>query len=597
MKKTAILCVLLIILNILPAASQGSVNVRVTDDDNGIITISGEAPPDTIVSIMIINPGYSVDDIDLSEDKADSEVVQYFGTVLSQNGLFSKEIKINTKCGGEYTIITRNGDDIISETIFSFYPNKELILSPQEDETTSNNPLLKAYIKDADNVKFYINDVLVKEFISPSANNIYEYKFEENRLGTKYFDVIYTKGNEVKIISEVFKQDETVEYKSGNDLNDEFKISSHGNNKLSYEAKSDGSMYYYLKSAVPDGNSYLNHDIGLIGGRYCMETDIKLNRTTDYVYFEFGFNTKGIESISDGYVTPNLIGTYPKLFDSNGKILGTDKAYSANEWMHLKYVLDFNLHQAELYIDDSISKTQVFPDILQNENAKLYNKFRLKAWNGSVGNASDMGFYLKNTRFYNEGNMPIFTGLYYDGKAADKVISSASKTITFSFDREFDDLLFLSDNVRFIVGGKEIKGTAENTDGKSISFKPEDKLDVFKNAALEIDISQNKIIVPFYIGNSDCVYIAPIMNNLTNGCAVVYTKIINGAKEAKKLKMFLAKYSDNDRKKLCQIGVSDVYIPMGDASVAQVSGADLDCSRVMLWGENLRPLSFFDIHS
>lgn len=117
MKKIAMLCVLCILLSALPALAQNStVDVQVTDLKNDIITISGEAPNDKLVTVLILNPDYTFSDI-----KQES-AIQHFGAVLSKNGTFRLKVKMNAQEGGEYRVVVQTGGEKIEETSFSFYP-------------------------------------------------------------------------------------------------------------------------------------------------------------------------------------------------------------------------------------------------------------------------------------------------------------------------------------------------------------------------------------------------------------------------------------------------------------------------------------------
>lgn len=126
MKKIALLCVICLLLTVLPGAvSAEGVLVEVTDVAGDIVTVSGSAPNDTIVTVMILNPGMGVGDI----ASKDFEAVQYMGSVYSKDGEFECEIKMNTGSGankseGAFTVlVSLNGKLIYSDKNFIFYSN------------------------------------------------------------------------------------------------------------------------------------------------------------------------------------------------------------------------------------------------------------------------------------------------------------------------------------------------------------------------------------------------------------------------------------------------------------------------------------------
>ena len=60
----ALLCAVCMLGTIVPfsASAESGVKVEVTDVANDIITISGTAPTDSVVTIKILNPGVKVSD-------------------------------------------------------------------------------------------------------------------------------------------------------------------------------------------------------------------------------------------------------------------------------------------------------------------------------------------------------------------------------------------------------------------------------------------------------------------------------------------------------------------------------------------------------
>ena len=121
MKKIALLCVICILLIVIPCTvSCADISVEIKNTTKDIITVSGLAPLDSEVIIQIYNPDKSVSDINLTNGN-DFATMQYFGTVLSVAGNFSKDIKLNTETGGIFKVVVSiNGDK--SEKLFPYYP-------------------------------------------------------------------------------------------------------------------------------------------------------------------------------------------------------------------------------------------------------------------------------------------------------------------------------------------------------------------------------------------------------------------------------------------------------------------------------------------
>lgn len=127
MKKVALLCVLCLFLTIIPGgvSAEERITVSVTDVSNDIVTVSCSAPVDTVVSVIVLNPGMSVSDIGTTVG-----AVQYMGAVFSEGGKSVHNIKFDTgekpnKNEGEFTIlISINGELIYSDTDFVFYSNE-----------------------------------------------------------------------------------------------------------------------------------------------------------------------------------------------------------------------------------------------------------------------------------------------------------------------------------------------------------------------------------------------------------------------------------------------------------------------------------------
>lgn len=493
----------------------------------------------------------------------------------------------------------------LEKNLFDNESAEAVILAPSRYSDMGENPTLKAYVKDADNVKFYINNKLVKEFTSPAADNTYEFTSNDTTVGTKKFDVVYTKGSEIKMVTGDYEHNGTVDrYKDENDPSRAFEVSKHAQNVMVAEEQADGSTYYHF-SAPRNSNSYIYHvcdsDTGLIGGRFCMETDMKVNTTCDWIWFDIGVNAKGdaTTDISKGYIsdaTPkfSFVGNGNVcLFESDGTIAKTSTTYQKDTWMHLKYVIDFNKQQSELYVDGSNVKTQKFNDAyLAYSNAKIFSKFRL-CYQNSKSTWDQLGFYLKNTKFYNEGesSMPALNSISYDESvAANKVVPASANKIDFVFDKAFDASTITDSNVKVLFDGAEAAGSISSVDGKTITFIPENTLPMNKKASLEISTNvqicgnniPNKYDIAFYIGSENGLH----MSAFEEGNVLAYYIVAGEASQS--VQMILAEYSSDKMTKLDNVWLSKVSLSKGGSGVVSVVKPTSQYNKLLFWNDTFQ---------
>ena len=124
MKKTIILLFLFYMLSYTVYAD--AINITVTDIDKNVITISGDAPVDTIVTLYIFEPGKTINDLSFEDAKENGNVIQYFNKALSANGKYSFPVQMrltdvtSETGGGEYTVEVYLSDVKYSKK-FPFY--------------------------------------------------------------------------------------------------------------------------------------------------------------------------------------------------------------------------------------------------------------------------------------------------------------------------------------------------------------------------------------------------------------------------------------------------------------------------------------------
>lgn len=127
MKKIALICVICLLFSTIPCvASYSNITAVVSDVAGDIVTISGNAPIDSVVTVMILNPGKNTNDIPTS----DIDDVQFMKSFLSKAGTFSCEVKMNTgtlpnKKEGAFTILVNiDGKLVYSDNNFVFYSSQ-----------------------------------------------------------------------------------------------------------------------------------------------------------------------------------------------------------------------------------------------------------------------------------------------------------------------------------------------------------------------------------------------------------------------------------------------------------------------------------------
>lgn len=146
MKKIALLCVICLLFTILPSVvgASSDITISVTNVSQDIVTVSGSAPVDTIVTVMVLNPDKSVSDITTSNIDA----VQYMGSVYSKAGKFTCDVKMNTGSGSDKTegvftvLVSINGKLVYTNENFVFYSNDTKLSYVNDLKTATKSELL-----------------------------------------------------------------------------------------------------------------------------------------------------------------------------------------------------------------------------------------------------------------------------------------------------------------------------------------------------------------------------------------------------------------------------------------------------------------------
>lgn len=115
----AMLCMSLVVV----AADDAAIVVDIKDIANDIITVSGSAAVDEVVTVYILNPGKTETGVSFGPSQSDAAIYQFFGTTLSKGGKYEVDVKIVPvagTAGGTYTIYVISGGKLTS-TSYTFY--------------------------------------------------------------------------------------------------------------------------------------------------------------------------------------------------------------------------------------------------------------------------------------------------------------------------------------------------------------------------------------------------------------------------------------------------------------------------------------------
>ncbi len=148
-KCIALFCAVCIIATMLSCAvfAESDVTVTVSDVTNDIITISGSAPVDTMISIKILKPGVSLSST--ISNATDADDFQFLDVVFSKGGKFSRSIKMDTgvapnKNEGAFTIVVSiNGKRVYYNDNFLFYSNETKLNFVESLKSDSKAQLLE----------------------------------------------------------------------------------------------------------------------------------------------------------------------------------------------------------------------------------------------------------------------------------------------------------------------------------------------------------------------------------------------------------------------------------------------------------------------
>lgn len=127
MKKAIICTLVLMLLFIGTAYAYETPEISVTDVTGDVITVSGVAESDVLpVSLVILNPGYTLDSLSDGSYTSQTEAIQTFKAVYPVNGKFSFEVPMKDTTpegegGGLYTVYITEGETGYDPISYRFY--------------------------------------------------------------------------------------------------------------------------------------------------------------------------------------------------------------------------------------------------------------------------------------------------------------------------------------------------------------------------------------------------------------------------------------------------------------------------------------------
>lgn len=175
------------------------------------------------------------------------------------------------------------------------------------------------------------------------------------------------------------------------------------------------------------------------GGTVYTEFDVKLNTNTDALYladFPMWVNTGTMEDW--------------KLFDSNGKIVGTDFEYPANEWMHISMQFNTVAKIWNVWVDDEQIVTNAPKRATYHANSTRYN-FLLRQKTAKEPGQTRAGYSIDNFRCYAiGGNIENEVSIDFEdsqGMGGYSAAPCVGSSIILSFSKAIDEALLNEENI------------------------------------------------------------------------------------------------------------------------------------------------------
>ena len=193
-----------------------SIYAMVKNAEENIVNFKGYAPNNTNVLLLVLNPGYSINDIEDNDYLTNTSVLQNAVHIKSVGGEYTCDIQFRSDIGGDFPIVAMYNDktvNIVNDNghTFPFYPSGTkkaalVALNGITDETTKED------------MEIIIDDVLTKMSLYKDKLNVQGNKAEFSKLilsGIPYEGSLDSIGKQIRqsmILAALNKQSNNVLY-------------------------------------------------------------------------------------------------------------------------------------------------------------------------------------------------------------------------------------------------------------------------------------------------------------------------------------------------------------------------------------------------
>jgi len=368
--------------------------------------------------------------------------------------------------------------------------------------------------------------------------------------------------------------------------------------------------------------------------KWYMEIELKPGENTN-LGNEVGFNKKGLKSTSDGYATPaselrGRVGYDVAMFNSKGKILGTDVAYTPNKWYKFCQLIDCDakVNVWNVYTNNDsnpdyetlvLSISDTLPTSLTSgyeDTVCVYSKYKLLLQPNDFTSTTETEqmatAYIDNYTCYMPIAQPVVETVAANGVTiVNDVIAKGTDAVTVTLDKAYYALT--AADIAVTVDGEAvgtvtvvdnktftISGLSTVAEGKKINVKLADTLDVIYNYAAGSAVASVTADVKgayefnIYVGDANKVCLYPLSVETETGAELLaYSKFINGSGSALNTYLIMTEYANDAKTLVAQTNFAPVTIKAG--KVGAVSGyltgiTKAEGCQVMLWNTDFAPI-------
>ncbi|MBP3361512.1 MAG: S-layer homology domain-containing protein [Clostridia bacterium] len=270
--------------------------VTLTDAANGVLEITGDANKGEKVTLIILNPGSSLEDAYTAAD----DNVQYFRSCVSDDAGYKFTVEMNTQTGGKYGMYITVGDVQTGPEYFDYYSKsvKEDIITRINNSSSVSSSLLE----DAMTAYSLKDSLLYKNCNASEAAKLLT-SIKSNQKGGIFLpDIVdfYSKLRQALVLAAYNESADGVIDKSGFVL-------------YSDVLGIDGTDAYddYLNALSESGRNKMNSE--LLGGGYASVDDFRKSFEEKLAYYVIMY----YKQYGYGHVQTNLI-KYSSVYKSNG---------------------------------------------------------------------------------------------------------------------------------------------------------------------------------------------------------------------------------------------------------------------------------------